>query len=215
MSSDYFFEYGVVKAVSRSSAVAIVLDAIPDPHDNPELSSSSFVSAAWNRVESHPSYRDSLRGQIFEFVLAATLIRSGILPFYVQAQIQFVPNVNFDFVVWTRDSGPIVISAKTSLRERYKQADLEAMALANVHRRAESYLVTLDRGEALRLKARIRTGAVLALTDVVVADGSEFDELIKALFAHTRIEAPSFQAVESGNLVRVARIGGHDNEERS
>jgi hypothetical protein len=49
---------------------------------------------------------------------------------------------------------PICISAKTSLRERYKQADFEAIALKYVHRKALSFLVTLEENEAKSVKAK-------------------------------------------------------------
>ena len=43
-------------------------------------------------------------------------------------------------------------------RERYKQADLEAIALKYVHRKALSYLVTLEANEAKSVKAKIKSG---------------------------------------------------------
>ena len=58
------------------------------------------------------------------------------------------PNINYDILLYSKVSGPICLSAKTSFRERYKQADLEAMALKNVHRISKSYLLTLSDEEA-------------------------------------------------------------------
>lgn len=71
----------------------------------------------------------------------------------MSAKVAFVPNVIYDLMFYTSERGPICISAKTSLRERYKQADLEAIALKYVHRKALSYLVTLQTNEAkIRMK---------------------------------------------------------------
>ena len=48
------------------------------------------------------------------------------------------------FIIF-KDNFPIVLSIKTSLRERLKQADLKALALNNVYRKAQTYLLTLYR----------------------------------------------------------------------
>ena len=73
----------------------------------------------------------------------------------------FIPNIEFDFVAYSKEIGPIVLSAKTSLRERYKQADLEGMMMRQVHRRAKSYLLTLDKDEAMNVNSKIQEGKVL------------------------------------------------------
>ena len=109
------------------------------------------------------------------------LIREGIFPFFMQAKVAFVPNVNYDILLYAKDLGPICISAKTSLRERYKQAALEAFALKNVHRRAKSYLLTLGVREARRESRKLLTGDVLGLDAILVASLPEFDQLIKEL----------------------------------
>ena len=70
---------------------------------------------------------------------------------------------------------------KTSLRERYKQADLESIALKYVHRKALSYLITLDEKEANGVKNKIVSGDVIGLDNVIVATNPEFDELILEL----------------------------------
>jgi len=67
------------------------------------------------------------------------------------------------------------------LRERYKQADLEGMALKNVHRRAKNYLITLDEREYKGVKSKIEKGDVGGLDRVILADKQEFDELLAEL----------------------------------
>jgi hypothetical protein len=77
------------------------------------------------------------------------------------AEVQFVPNAKFDLMFYTHEIGPILLSAKTSLRERYKQADLEAMALRAVYRRSKTFLVTLNEQEARNVQAKIHSGDIL------------------------------------------------------
>ena len=77
----------------------------------------------------------------------------------------FVPNINFDFLLYSREYGPVVLSAKTSLRERYKQADLEGMMLRQVHRNAKTYLITLNSDEAKSVNSKISNGQVLGIEE--------------------------------------------------
>lgn len=141
-------------------------------------SEGEFINELWSRYDPVTA---SLNGKIFEGLLATVFYRSGILPFYVEAKLAFVPNVSFDFVAYSREYGPIVLSAKTSLRERYKQADLEGMMLRQVHRRSKSYLITLNEKEARTVNEKIETGLVLGLDDVVVASSEGMDTLISGL----------------------------------
>jgi hypothetical protein len=58
---------------------------------------------------------------------------------------------------------------------------VEAIALKYVHRKALSYLITLEENEAKSVKAKIKSGDVICLDNVIVATSSEFDELIADL----------------------------------
>jgi len=120
----------------------------------------------------------------------------------MEAEVQFVPNAHFDVLVYTKEIGPIVLSAKTSLRERYKQADLESQALRGVHRRSKTYLITLDEREAAGVARKIESGDVIALDSVVVANNSDFDRLISDLSDYTFIKAPEFSAVTRGRYIQ-------------
>jgi hypothetical protein len=198
---DYLGDLGITKSAATSSSAQLFLELVPDLEALPDLSHSEFVQHVWGKIVAAGEDGQTIRGSLFELLISSCLVRASILPFYVQAKVEFVPNVFFDFLIWTQENGPISISAKTSLRERYKQADLEAMALGNVHRRARSYLITLDALEAARVKSKIAAGDVFSLTDVVIATSSQFDEFITMLQGETCIAAPQFSAVPSGNFV--------------
>lgn len=200
MRSHFLAEYGVVTAAGLAQSADLVVDAIGDPKADIELRPHEFLNKWWVFLADSNS-NSNLRGGIFEHLLATTFIREDLLPFYVQAQVEFVPNVRFDFLFWTLEKGPIVISAKTSLRERYKQADLEAMAISSVHRRSETYLVTLDAGEASRVSAKILNGDVQFLKRVAVADSVEFDDLLSEIKELTLIPAPVIPTLRSGRQI--------------
>ncbi|MCF6190568.1 MAG: hypothetical protein L3J51_08815 [Cocleimonas sp.] len=159
---------------------------------------SQFVNELWSRYKPESP---SLNGAVFEGILAAVFYRSAILPLYVQAKLLFVPNVDFDFVGYTKEYGPVILSAKTSLRERYKQADLEGMMLRQVHRRSKSFLITLNEVEAKSVNSKIKTGLVLGLDNVIVATNKEFDLLIKELKTYTYYKPEKMDVLTSTRLI--------------
>ena len=122
--------------------------------------------------------------------------------FKYQANDAFVPNVEFDFVAYSQQHGPIILSAKTSLRERYKQADLEGMMIRQVHRRAKSYLLTLDYKAALLVNDKISKGQVLGLDKVIVATDRAFDDLIKSLQNFDFYEPKPIEVLTSKRLIQ-------------
>ena len=107
---------------------------------------------------------------------------------------------------YTNERGPICISVKTSLRERYKQADLEAIALKYVHRKALSYLVTLLEKEANSVKAKIKSGDIIGLDKVIVATNDEFNELITELKSFQFIEPGNIKIIESNQIITSEKV---------
>ena len=86
---------------------------------------SQFIRDCWAEYEKQSSSEsaDSSKnrnGQFLELLVQYILCKNDILPFYKQAKVAFVPNVNFDALLYTKEIGSIVLSIKTSLRERYK-----------------------------------------------------------------------------------------------
>ena len=150
------------------------------------LSEAAFVRKFWNKYKkTFPNASNALNGHVFEALLAIVLYRSGIKPIYVQANLEFVPNVDFDFVGYSEEYGPIVFSAKTSLRERYKQADLEGRFMKQVHQKAKCYLITLEADEARTVNNKVDEGQTIGIDRAVVMKDTKFDDLIKELQAMT------------------------------
>jgi hypothetical protein len=167
---------------------------------------SDYIATFWEAYQKHPEGNNNLNGKIFEYILATLFVRENLLPLYLSAKVAFVPNVIYDLMFFTAERGPICISAKTSLRERYKQADLEAIALKYVHRKALSYLVTLEANEAKNVKEKIRTGDVIGLDNVIVATSNEFNDLISELKAFNFSEPPTVKVIESNQIVTIDKV---------
>lgn len=190
---------------SRKSKTASVFENLFDKVDFEHLQYSSpqdYIRQYWNKYLSTGKNSNTLNGNLFELIIHTLLYREGLIPFYAQAKVAFVPNVKFDTILYT-PARPICLSLKTSLRERYKQADLEAIALQHVHRRAESYLLTLDPNEAELCKAKIKSGDIIGLNKVIDCNTSDIDYLIDELhkIKSELSEAQNIKVV-SGNLIK-------------
>ena len=200
---DYFVRHGVLGAGSSSEAARYILEIQPSLNEVPYESPSKYVSWLIQSCEKAGA-STSLNGGIFELALACVLIKEGLAPFYMSAQVQFVPNARFDLMLYSDEIGPIVLSAKTSLRERYKQADLESQALRDVHRRSKTFLITLGEKEAVNVRKKIQSGDVTNLDDVILADKPEFDSFIASLKTYTLIPGPILPTVHEGRLITLA-----------
>lgn len=197
---DYFVKYGVLGPNSSSEAARILLKIQPTLEEISYTKPSDYVRAIWNKVQMS-EMPQTMNGMAFELILACLLIKEDLHPFYMSAEVQFVPNAKFDLMFYSHEIGPIVLSAKTSLRERYKQADLESLALRAVYRRSKTYLITLNEAEATGVQRKIEEGAVTSLDACVVATSASFDKLIENLHSYRMIEAPTLPIVDKGRFV--------------
>lgn len=145
-------------------------------------------------------------GKIFECILATLLVRENLTPYFLSAKIAFVPNVVYDITLFSREVGPISLSAKTSLRERYKQADLESIALKYVHRRAQAYLINNHQSESESVRRKIKSGDVIGLDDVVFAQSSELDALIAHLKTFELCHPGTIEIINSNQMVTGQKI---------
>lgn len=193
--------------VGKDNKAEIVFDSLfPSFLEIKYEKPSDYISTYWEAYQKHPEGNNKLNGKIFEYILATLFVREGLLPLYLSAKVAFVPNVIYDLMFYTTERGPICISAKTSLRERYKQADLEAIALKYVHRKALSYLVTLEVNEAKSVKAKIKSGDVIGLDNVAVATSNDFNELVEELKVYQFSEPPTVKVIESNQIITLDKV---------
>ncbi len=196
---------GITIGVDTKAANRFV-EVFPNFFDVEYFSPSEYINKFWEIYKKQPANNPNLNGKVFEYLLATLCIRENILPLYLSAKVAFVPNVIYDLMFYTAERGPICWSVKTSLRERYKQADLEAIALKYVHRKALSYLITLEEREAKSVKNKIKTGDVIGLDDVIVATKPEFDELISELKKYQFSEPPTVKVIDSNQIITTEKV---------
>lgn len=170
---------------------------------------SEYVQKYWKAYKDKGISNNALNGSIFELIIATLFIRENILPMYLQAKVAFIPNVEYDMVLYNKEIGPISISLKTSLRERKKQADLEAIALKYVHRKSKCYLLSLDEYEVKCAKTDLRNGYLLGLDDVILSSSEEFDKFIEELKTRVFSEAGSIEIIKSNQVITSEIISQH------
>jgi len=191
---------GITKDGHLNKGGELILECIPNsPRSIEEIEykfsdhdrASKFVASVWNNVEAkkvNSGVGNTVLGSAFECLLALVFCLEKISPFFMQAELSFVPNAKFDILMYDSSGWPISISIKTSLRERYKQADLEAMALKQVHRKSESYLITLNEIEAAAQARKIEKRDLVALDRIILATSSDFDQLLVDLKSRRLID---------------------------
>ncbi len=176
------YKLNIIKVGTKTSDVFenIYSNILEEEYSKP----SSFIEENWNKYllykESEKTDR-STNGSVFESLICVLLYRENLFPLFTQVQVAFVPNAIFDILLYNDKNRIVSLSLKTTLRERWKQADLEALALKNVHRNSRSFLITLSKNETNSIKNKIQSGSVLGLNDVVLANSVQFDSLIEDL----------------------------------
>ena len=147
-----------------------------------------YVQKYWDAYNASGKINNNLNGKLFELIIMTLLFREGIVPFYTPAHVTFVPSIDFDVILYKEDQYghiPYCLSLKTSLRERWKQADLEGEALKKVHRRAKCYLLCLHEDETKRINQKIVSGEAVGIDEVVYCLTDRFDSFIDELKSAT------------------------------
>lgn len=91
----------------------------------------------------HISTNGSSTGMVFELIIYDVLIHFGVHPTDMYLSVKHpTTNTEIDILVRRRSGkAPIGIMAKTSLRERWKQEDRDAMAIRNDESGAATYIL--------------------------------------------------------------------------
>lgn len=202
------------KIFSKSSKTEEIFLKIEKKFKSNKDIPSEYVKKLWEKYQQEvPDKNNAINGYVFEAIIITALIKEDILPFYIQTNLEFVPNVNYDIILFPKTakgdvdvSAPMVLSLKTSLRERYKQADLEGLALKDVYKRGKSYLVTLDEDSEIEIaNEKIVKKDIRGLDGFISATSSKFDELVMGLKEKKVSEPPPIQVIKETKEISVER----------
>lgn len=162
---------------SRAKDTSNALLEILASGDYPRYPYSRFIEAVWTDAKQ----RKQASGALFELLVSACLNDAGVRTFYRHGRLLGSPMVEFDLLIWSAfDSSPWCIQLTSSLRERYKLADLQAFRVKSSYPNAIVTLLTMDQEDASR-----RTNTDYESLDELIYCGSPvFDSFIQRM-AHS------------------------------
>ncbi|MBM0867006.1 PDDEXK family nuclease [Staphylococcus auricularis] len=170
----------------------ILQNASIEDSDSP----SQFIRKTWNYYKSNYPNNNSLNGSIFENLIILSLAREGIENIYYQTELSFVPSAIFDIFLYNKNE-PVALSIKTTLRERWKQADLEALAVKQVHKNSKCYVLTTSESE---VRARRKNDkSYNGLDGFILVHTSEYDNFVKKIKDQEFIIAGDVPIIKTDN----------------
>ncbi|MDC2964719.1 hypothetical protein OAZ13_00185 [Gammaproteobacteria bacterium] len=138
----------------------------------------NFFIYFWSIFENYSlskSLNNQVPGDAFEIIFAFILDYENIEIFSMDEQVKGIDFVKPDFITKKHHH---FISCKTSLRERWKQADWESMRFKKIYSKSKCFLLTNHYKEYLSLKNKITK---LDLDEVYFAGSDDINLLIKQL----------------------------------
>ena len=156
-----------------------MMEEVELPLDAPP---SMFVQTCWDWYKENYPSNHSMNGKMLENIIELALERAQIPNLYVQVRLKDVSLAVFDIMLFEGDT-PLALPVKTTIRERWKQAELEAREMKRYYPGAECLLLTLSEQEvnARRNAPEQTTG----IDRFVLANTPEFDELVEQLTKRT------------------------------
>lgn len=188
MTQSYISNSGLVSSDFNRSLISVIIKIQPTLDHFSYKSASTYTEKIWKLLS--PAISDnSSRGSAFEFLIAFTLLRENISPFYYQVAFNNIAWAEYDLLIYTKEIGPIVFSCKTSLRERWKQAEFEAQLLRRDYPNSRSFLITMDPNET-SVAIKIKNGPKTGLEKVIRPNQPIFDRIMEEIGDYTIIPAP-------------------------
>ena len=119
----------------------------------------------------------SINGSAFEAIIGFLLIREKIDIISMDEHVKNVKLVKPDFIIKSKTSN-IFLSLKTSVRERWKQADYEALKYKIVYSKSQCVLIVNNEKDSLDIRGKID---LLDIDEVTFANSIELNKLIERL----------------------------------
>lgn len=161
---------GLVTATSDLTRTFVDITRSPNV---PSYPYSRFMSAFWEEASS----QGQNSGALFELMVACCLYDARVGIFYRHATLQDSPKVESDLLVWTREGMPWCIQMTSTLRERYKLADLQAFRVKAAYHNAAFFLLTMDQFDT----SKRSKNDFESLDELVYCGSAAFDSLIEKL----------------------------------
>lgn len=166
---------------NNSALEEIFNNLYPSILEDSPLEASKYFKKYWNIWENHAKdekFNNSVPGAVFEKLFE---IYCYLLKYKIIAKDEYfknVPLVKPDFLLENDKNNYLFLSLKTSLRERWKQADWEAIYFKQYYPDAVCILVTFNAREESTLQSKINEDLLKGLDNSCLATSSKFDDLL-------------------------------------
>lgn len=137
----------------------------------------------------------------FPIYLGYTFYQRKYSSIFIDTRVKYVPEPIPLLLLTSKGHCLISLYLTTSYKEFHKLADLEAMALKNVHRISKSFLIALSDDDALQVSQKIIKEDIFGLNDVIVATSEKFNQFISELKAFTFDLSPSVSVIECNQII--------------
>ena len=191
------FEVGILSSPSQLKCLQEIFKT--DPYSNNEPSSQN-IAKLW-RTYSNSNHYGKYDDAIFKSIIVLSLLSKNIGNIHFNASLFPYRNIQHDCAFYSKERGPILLSINLNIEETYHLEAMKASILKQAYPRSKSFLITMDEREAGVVNKKIKTGLVLGLDDVIVANHSSFDDLINELQNYTLFEPEPIDFLKSTRFI--------------
>lgn len=200
MIDDYLIKAGLAKSRSQSTEFLARsqkgFDSVQPPYGD-------YIRDIWNAAKRLGI--DS--GPLFEMLIASVFIGANYLPFYQKAELALARKIESDFLFWDETKkAPICIELTSTLRERYKLADLQAFKVKANFPEAKFFQLTMDYKDAAR-----RSSNDFESLDGLIFAGSEGVELLLSEIEKATLGKAAPLLENRNTTLHYEDDGGHAN----
>ena len=189
------------KNANQSKALKLIGEFFPDLDKELHIRPSMFITNIYDKINKKYKLNSSLKGSLYEHLMMCVFFRKKIKPFFYQANLNFVPNVCFDFVLFDTNKKPIIISIKTSGRELYKQVELESFVAKQVHKNARTIFITHEDDSVRFIDRKKDLSEINSIDEVYSSQDKDFDKLINDLASRDYVDPQKISYVKTGVLI--------------
>lgn len=175
MIDDYLIKAGLSKARTPSTEF---LARAQKGFDSVKAPYGDYIQEIWNNAKRLGIANGPQSGPLFEMVVASVFIGAGLVPFYQKAELKAAKKIESDFLFWDEASqSPVCLELTSTLRERYKLADLQAFKVKANFPKAKFFQLTMDYKDA----ARRSSDDFESLDGLIFAGSSEIEKVLDAV----------------------------------
>ena len=175
MLDDYLVKAGLAKARGPSTEFLArrqrSFNDVTEPYGD-------YIQDVWNDAKRLGIGTGPQSGPLFEMLIGSVFIAADVAPFFRRAELANARKIECDFLFWESSSEvPICIELTSTLRERYKLADLQAFKIKANYPNGKFFQLTMDYKDASRRSNK----DFESLDGLVFAGSPQFESVISAI----------------------------------